>query len=66
MKMAAFRPGQDLEDLVVLFRQLGIHRPEQAADIALWIYGKGTVVLPDRAELILSAQAVLDRMQTAH
>lgn len=62
MKMAAFRPGKDLDDLVLLFRRLGIRTPEQAADVALSVYGKDTVVLPAREELILSARAILERM----
>lgn len=61
MKMAAFRPGKDYDDLEALFDRLGIETPEQAADLALSIYGEGTVVLPDRDELILSARAILDR-----
>lgn len=63
MKMAAYRPGQDQEDLVLLFTQLDVTTPEQAADLALEVYGEHTVVLPDRDELILSAQAVLERMR---
>lgn len=61
MKMAAYRPGQDQEDLVLLFGQLNVTTPEQAADLALEVYGEHTVVLPGRDELILSAQAVLER-----
>lgn len=63
MKMASFRPGKDQDDLVLLFRKLGIERPEQAADIALSVYGPDTVVLPQRPELMLSARAVLERMR---
>ena len=61
MKMAAYRPGKDQADLELLFDRLGITTPDQAADIALRVYGPYTVVLPDRAELILSARAILDR-----
>ena len=61
MKMAAFRPGKDQADLELLFRVLGVTAPEQAADLALAIYGEYSVVLPDRDELLLSARAVLDR-----
>ena len=61
MKMASFRPGKDLADLELLFRLLSITRPEEAADIALAIYGEYSVVLPGRDELLLSAQAILDR-----
>jgi hypothetical protein len=61
MKMAAFRPT-DVPDLELLFRELGIAAAEQAADIAQAVYGDESAVLPDRDELILSAQAVLNRM----
>jgi hypothetical protein len=61
MKMAAFR-ATDLPDLELLFRELGISTPEQAADIALQVYGEDTVVLPERDELILSARAILERL----
>lgn len=61
MKMAAFRPT-DISDLAVLFRQLRVTTPEQAADIALAVYGEDSVVLPQRDELVLSARAVLDRI----
>ncbi|MPZ53645.1 MAG: hypothetical protein GEU79_13095 [Acidimicrobiia bacterium] len=62
MKMAAFRP-RDIPDLELLFRELGISSPEAAAEIALAVYGEGSVVLPERDELILSARAVLNRMK---
>lgn len=61
MKMASFRPGKDQADLELLFAQLGITEPSQAADIALAVDGEYSVVLPGRDELLLSAQAVLDR-----
>lgn len=61
VKMAAFRPGRGQADLELLFRILGITEPEQAADIALAVYGEYTVVLPGRDELLLSARAILDR-----
>lgn len=61
MKMAAYRPGKDQSDLELLFDRLGVTTPEQAADIALHVYGPYTVVLPSRAELVLSARAILDR-----
>ena len=60
MKMASFRPGTDLTDLAFLFRHLHITTPEQAADLALAIYGEYSVVLPHRDELLLSAQIILD------
>lgn len=59
--MAAFR-ATDLPNLELLFRELGITTPEQAADIALRVYGEDTVVLPQRDELILSARAILERL----
>lgn len=61
MKMAAFQPGKDQSDLELLFRLLDITEPEQAADIALAVYGEYRVVLPERDELVLSARAILDR-----
>jgi len=60
MKMASFRPGTDLADLDFLFRHLGITTAEQAADMALAIYGEYSIVLPGRDELLLSAQIILD------
>jgi hypothetical protein len=61
MKMASYRPGRDQSDLELLFDRLGIGTADQAADIALRVYGEYTVVLPERDELLLSAQAILDR-----
>ncbi len=63
MKMAAARPGQDLDDLALLFDTLGLTSPEAAADVALAVYGEGSVVLPERDELVLTARAVLDRLR---
>lgn len=65
MKMASYRPGKDQADLQLLFDRLAITEPAQAADIALDVYGEYSVVLPDRDELVLSAQAVLDRRRTS-
>jgi hypothetical protein len=62
MKMASYRPGKDQSDLELLFERLGVTTAEQAADISLDVYGEYSVVLPDRAELILSAQAIVDRL----
>jgi hypothetical protein len=61
MKMASYRPGQDQADLELLFRELAVSTAAQAADLSLAVYGEHSVVLPGRDELILSAQAVLDR-----
>lgn len=61
MKMAAGRP-QDLHDLILIFRELGITKPEDAADIAQQVHGSESVLLPPRDELILYSQAVLNRM----
>lgn len=61
MKMASYRPGKDQTDLELLFAQLQITEPSQAADIALAVYGEYSVVLPGRDELLLSARAVLER-----
>lgn len=65
MKMAAYRPGKDQADLEVLFERLDVSTPEEAADIALRVYGEYSVVLPARDELVLSARAVLDRRRGA-
>lgn len=62
MKMAAFRPT-DKPDLVVLFRELQITRPEQAADLAIEVYGEHHMALPSRDELILEAESILARMR---
>ena len=64
MKLAAGRP-QDLGDLAVLFRQLSIKTPEQAVDIAVRMYGEGSVVLSEpRESLLLLAESVLLRVRT--
>ena len=62
MKMASYRPGKDQADLELLFHTLAIASAQEAADLALRISGEHTVVLPERDELILSAEAILDRM----
>jgi predicted nucleotidyltransferase len=62
MKMAAFRPT-DVPDLELLFRHLDITNAEQAADLAIEVYGDASVVLPERDELLLSAQAVINRLR---
>ena len=59
MKMAAARE-QDLADLAVLFRAAGIGDPEEAADIAVEVYGEESVHLTPREDLVLIARAVLD------
>lgn len=61
MKMAAGRP-QDLHDLILIFRELGITSAEEAAEVAEEVHGSESVLLPARDELILYAQAVLNRM----
>ena len=65
MKMASYRPGKDQSDLELLFDRIGITDPGQAADIALSVYGEYSALLPDRDELILSAQAILNRRRAA-
>ena len=62
MKMAAYRPGTDQRDLELLFGVLHVTTADQAADLCVRVYGENTVVLPSRDELVLSAQAVLDRL----
>lgn len=61
MKLAAYRPGQDQRDLELLFGALAIGSAGDAADLALRVYGEASVVLPGRDELVLSAQAIIDR-----
>jgi hypothetical protein len=61
MKMASGRP-QDLHDMILIFRELGITTAEKAADIAEQVHGPESVLLPQRDELILYARAVLNRM----
>lgn len=61
MKMAAFRPA-DKPDLEVLFRELSITRAEDAADLAIEVYGEHSVVLPSRSELILESESILARL----
>ncbi|MEX1038166.1 MAG: hypothetical protein WDZ96_04835 [Acidimicrobiia bacterium] len=61
MKMAAGRP-QDFYDLIMIFRELGITSAEEAATIAEEVHGPESILLPARDELILYAQAVLNRM----
>jgi hypothetical protein len=61
MKMAAGRP-QDLHDLILIFRELGITEAGQAADIVQAVHGPDSILLPPRDELILYAEAVLKRM----
>jgi hypothetical protein len=62
MKMAAFRPT-DVPDLELLFRHLAITTAEQAADLVLFVYGDAAVMLPGRDELVLSARAVINRLE---
>jgi hypothetical protein len=62
MKMAAGRP-QDLHDLMLVFRELGITRADEAADIAEEVHGTDSVLLPTREELLLYAQAVLNSIE---
>ncbi|MEA1903709.1 MAG: hypothetical protein U9N56_09310 [Actinomycetota bacterium] len=62
MKMAAGRP-QDLHDLILIFRELGITQAVEAADIAQEVHGSDSVLLPPRDELILYAEGVLNRME---
>lgn len=62
MKMAAFRPT-DVPDLELLFGELKITTADQAADIALSVYGEESVVLPGRDELLLTGQAILNRLR---
>jgi hypothetical protein len=64
MKMAAFRPT-DRADLELLFRELDITTPERAADAVAAVYGDHHG-LPDRAELLLSARAVLEGRGRRH
>lgn len=60
-KMAAFRP-KDSDDLVQLFRILGIASAEQAADIVFDIYGDYAEVFGPRDDYLLRARDILYRM----
>lgn len=62
MKMAAGRT-QDLHDLVLIFRELGITQPEEASSIARDVHGPDSVLLPTDEEMTLIARAVLNRMK---
>lgn len=62
MKISAGRP-QDVHDLILLFRELGINTAEEAADIAQEVHGSDSILLPPRDELILYARGVLNRMR---
>lgn len=61
MKMAAFRPT-DKADLELLYRELRITRPDQAADLAIEVYGDQSMALPSRDELLLEAESILARI----
>jgi len=62
MKLAAGRE-QDLADLKILAKHLGIASAERLVDIAYDIYGDDSVELPDGRESYLRlAQAVLDSL----
>ncbi|MDY7101237.1 MAG: hypothetical protein S0880_08620 [Actinomycetota bacterium] len=62
MKMAAFRPT-DKADLRVLFGELGITSADEAADLALAVYGEHHAALPGRDELVLEAESILASMR---
>jgi len=51
MKMVAGRP-QDLHDLILIFRELGITKAEEAADIVQAVHGPDSILLPPLDELI--------------
>jgi len=61
MKMAAFRPS-DRRDLEILFHVLDVTTAARAADIVEGVYGDHHA-LPVRAELELSAEAVLQGLR---
>ncbi|MGO4300396.1 nucleotidyl transferase AbiEii/AbiGii toxin family protein [Leifsonia sp. RAF41] len=59
MKLAAARE-QDLHDLRVLARHIGIDDPQQLVDIAFQVYGEDSIELPDsRQSYLWLAEAVL-------
>jgi hypothetical protein len=62
MKMAAGRV-QDLADLRILARHLGITQPEQLVDIAYAVYGEDSPVLSDSPESyeLLARDVLADR-----
>lgn len=52
---------QDLHDLSILARKMGIDDPEKLVDIAYQIYGEESVELPDgRESYVILARAALD------
>lgn len=62
MKLAAGRE-QDLADLRILARQIGIRDPARLVDIAYEIYGDDSVELPDgRESYLLLARDVIDSL----
>lgn len=67
MKLAAFRP-QDIEDLELLFRHLGISTAREAVDRSFATYGGAdesyaeTVGGGSRDDFMLRAQAVINRL----
>lgn len=59
MKLAAGR-DQDIPDIAVLCRTLGIQTAAAAVDIAVDLYGEDSVQLSKRDDLLLVAQEALD------
>jgi hypothetical protein len=60
-KMAAFRP-KDYDDLIQLFRVVGITSAEQATDIVFDIYGDYAEMFGPRDDYLLRARDILYRM----
>lgn len=59
MKMAAGR-DRDIYDIAVLCNVLGIQSAQEAAEIALELYGENSMQLSNREDLLLVAQEALD------
>jgi hypothetical protein len=60
MKLAAGRPGRDLDDIATLLEHLGIDDPAEAAALARRMYGEESVVLsdPDESYVFLAEDAL--------
>jgi hypothetical protein len=60
MKLAAGRPGRDLDDIATLLDHLGIDDPADAARLARRMYGEESVVLsdPDESYALLAEDAL--------
>ena len=62
MKLVAFR-ASDLTDLELLFTRVGIRDAAAAADLTQRVYGTDHFAVPERADLLECAEAILARLQ---